>query len=155
MIKSTIYRKAIMIWRDTGSDRDLLVDFSKSSRSSSHNVYMPSLWRTDPILLFRDRTNPLDFLSDQQIIRNYRLDREGIYTLCDELQEDLEKSIKRFRSLLEHRTGKTYFSVHSCYVQVHYYSTYGILSCKKRNGHLADSMGIADYVHVASTGIIS
>jgi hypothetical protein len=43
------------------------------------------------ILLFRDRTNPLDFLSDQQIIRNYRLDREGIYTLCDELQEDLEK----------------------------------------------------------------
>jgi hypothetical protein len=24
-----------------------------------------------------------------------------------------------------------------------------------RNGHLADSMGIADYVHVTSTGIIS
>ena len=33
--------------------------------------------------------------------------------------------------IIEHRTGKTYFSVHSCYVQVHYYSTYGILSCKK------------------------
>ena len=49
--------------------------------------------------LFRDRTNPLDFLSDQQIIRNYRLDREGIYTLCDELREDLEKSAKRSRSL--------------------------------------------------------
>ena len=49
--------------------------------------------------LFRDRTNPLDFLSDQQIIRNYRLDREGIYTLCDELREDLEKSTKRSRSL--------------------------------------------------------
>jgi hypothetical protein len=38
-------------------------------------------------------------LSDQQIIRNYRLDREGIYTLCDELREDLEKSTKRSRSL--------------------------------------------------------
>jgi hypothetical protein len=38
-------------------------------------------------------------LSDQQIIRNYRLDREWIYTLCDELREDLEKSTKRSRSL--------------------------------------------------------
>ena len=38
-------------------------------------------------------------MSDQQIIRNYRLDREGIYTLCDKLREDLEKSIKRSRSL--------------------------------------------------------
>lgn len=43
-------------------------------------------------------------------------------------------------------------SVHSCYVQVHYYSTCGILSYKKRNIHLAESMGIADYVHVTSTG---
>ena len=48
--------------------------------------------------LFRDRTNPLDFLSDQQIIRNYRFDREGIYSLSDELWEDLEKSTKRSRS---------------------------------------------------------
>ena len=49
--------------------------------------------------LFRDRANPLDFLSDQQIIRNYHLHREGIYILCDELLEDLEKSTKRSRSL--------------------------------------------------------
>ena len=49
--------------------------------------------------LFRDRTNPLDFLSDQKITRNYPFDREGIYTLCDELREDLEKSTKRSRSL--------------------------------------------------------
>ena len=49
--------------------------------------------------LFRDRTNPLDFLSDQQIIRNYRFDREGIYSLSDELWEDFEKSTKRSRSL--------------------------------------------------------
>jgi hypothetical protein len=38
-------------------------------------------------------------LSDQQIIRNLHLDSEGIYTLCDELLEDLEKSTKRSRSL--------------------------------------------------------
>jgi ribosomal protein S17E len=49
--------------------------------------------------LFRDRKYPLDFLSDQQIIRNYHLDTKGIYTLCDELQEDLEESTKRSRSL--------------------------------------------------------
>jgi cytochrome c-type biogenesis protein CcmH/NrfG len=49
--------------------------------------------------LFRSRTNPLDFLSDQQIIRNYRFERERIYTLCDKLREDLEKSTKRSRSL--------------------------------------------------------
>ena len=49
--------------------------------------------------LFRHHTNPLDCLSDKKIIRYYRFDREGIYTLCDELREDLEKSTKRSRSL--------------------------------------------------------
>ena len=49
--------------------------------------------------LFRSRTNSLDFLSDQQIIRKYCFDREGIYILCDKLRDDLEKSTKRSRSL--------------------------------------------------------
>ena len=35
--------------------------------------------------LFRDRTNPLDYMTDTQIVHNYRLDRESIYELCHEL----------------------------------------------------------------------
>ena len=36
--------------------------------------------------LFRDRTNPLDYMTDTQIFHNYRLDRESIYELCHVLK---------------------------------------------------------------------
>jgi hypothetical protein len=39
--------------------------------------------------LFRDRTNPLDYMTDTQIVHNYRLDRESIYELCHELEAEL------------------------------------------------------------------
>ena len=35
--------------------------------------------------LFRDRTNPLDYMTDTQIVHSYRLDRESIYEQCHEL----------------------------------------------------------------------
>ena len=36
--------------------------------------------------LFRDRTNPLDYMTDTQIVHSYRLDRESIYELCHVLK---------------------------------------------------------------------
>ncbi|CAC5371539.1 HARBI1 [Mytilus coruscus] len=49
--------------------------------------------------LFRDRLNPLDFMTDGQIIKNYRLDRASIYDLYEEMQDDLKKSTHRSSSL--------------------------------------------------------
>ncbi|XP_033759136.1 putative nuclease HARBI1 [Pecten maximus] len=52
-----------------------------------------------PHRLFRDRQNPLDFLSDQAIINDYRLDRESIYELCGLLQNNLIRTTKRNMAL--------------------------------------------------------
>ena len=52
--------------------------------------------RVDNILrrLFRDRNNPLDYLSDEYIVKNYRLDRESIYR--HSIWQDLEQDLLRF-----------------------------------------------------------
>ncbi|CAC5383905.1 HARBI1 [Mytilus coruscus] len=49
--------------------------------------------------LFLDRLNPLDFMTDGQIIKTHRLDRASIYDLCEEMQDDLKKSTHRSSSL--------------------------------------------------------
>jgi hypothetical protein len=45
--------------------------------------------------LFRDRTNPLDYMTDTQIVHSYRLDRESIYELCHELEAELARPTRR------------------------------------------------------------
>ena len=49
--------------------------------------------------LFRDRSNPLDFLSDEQVIKRYRLDRDSIFDLCDDFKNQLERPTNRSSSL--------------------------------------------------------
>ena len=49
--------------------------------------------------LFRDRTNPLDYMTDTQIVHNYRLDRESIYELCHELEAELARPTRRVHAL--------------------------------------------------------
>ena len=49
--------------------------------------------------LFRDRTNPLDYMTDIQIVHNYRLDRESIYELCHELEPELARPTRRVHAL--------------------------------------------------------
>ena len=57
--------------------------------------------RVDDILrcLFRDRNKPLDYLSDESIVKNYRLDRESIYIMCQDLEHDLLGFTNRSHSI--------------------------------------------------------
>lgn len=41
----------------------------------------------NPKRIFRDRLNPLDFLDDHTIVRDYRLDRQAIFEICGEVEE--------------------------------------------------------------------
>jgi hypothetical protein len=51
--------------------------------------------------LFRDRTNPLDYMTDTQIVHSYRLDRESIYELCHELEAELGRPTRRVYTLFQ------------------------------------------------------
>lgn len=44
---------------------------------------------------FRDRTNPLDVLDDDEVIRRYRLPRQSIIDLCEALADDLDRATNR------------------------------------------------------------
>jgi hypothetical protein len=54
-----------------------------------------------PRRLFRDRNNPLDYLSDESIVKKYRLDRESIYmySICEDLEQDLLRFTNRSHSI--------------------------------------------------------
>jgi hypothetical protein len=43
----------------------------------------------------RDRTNPLDYCSDLELYQRYRLDRRGIITLTEMLEDDLRPIANR------------------------------------------------------------
>ena len=45
--------------------------------------------------VFRDRTNPLDSMDDEEIIAKYKLSRELIFHLIDDLQDDLQWGTRR------------------------------------------------------------
>lgn len=49
--------------------------------------------------IFRDRTNPLDFLDDRRIVRDYRLDRQAIFEICGEVEEQNTRPTKRSCSM--------------------------------------------------------
>ena len=51
--------------------------------------------------LFRDRTNPLDYMTDTQIVHSYRLDRESIYELCHEIEVELGRPTRRVYTLFQ------------------------------------------------------
>lgn len=45
--------------------------------------------------IFRDRSNPLDYMNDIELIQKYRLDRRSILQVCDELTEGLRRHTRR------------------------------------------------------------
>ena len=49
--------------------------------------------------VFRDRTNPLDFLNDTEVIERYRLPREFLFRLIDIVREDVEPDTNRSHAL--------------------------------------------------------
>ena len=49
--------------------------------------------------VFRDRTQPLDSLDDDELVSRYRLSRHCIIDLCDLLAADLERSTTRSNAL--------------------------------------------------------
>ena len=49
--------------------------------------------------LFCDRNNPLDYISDESIVKKYRLDRESIYSICQDLEQDLLRFTNRSHSI--------------------------------------------------------
>ena len=66
--------------------------------------------------VFRDKTNPLDILSDEEIRVRYRLDRRNIYNLCELLKDDLIRPTKRSQSLsvsLQVMTALRYYATGS------------------------------------------
>ncbi|XP_033731472.1 putative nuclease HARBI1 [Pecten maximus] len=52
-----------------------------------------------PRRLLRDRNNPLDYFSDEAIISSYRLDRQTIFELCNDLNMELSRATMRNRAL--------------------------------------------------------
>jgi len=53
----------------------------------------------ESVQLFRNRTQPLDSLDDDQLVSRYRLSRHCIIDLCDLLAADLERSTTRSNAL--------------------------------------------------------
>ena len=49
--------------------------------------------------VMRDRSNPLDFMRDDELIARYRLDRPAILDLCHDFNRYLERSTRRSQSL--------------------------------------------------------
>jgi len=49
--------------------------------------------------VFRDRTQPLDSLDDDELIARYRLPRTCIMELCDELTDELTRPTARSSAL--------------------------------------------------------
>lgn len=49
--------------------------------------------------IFRDRTRPLDIYDDQDLIRRYRMPRQGIFNLVDILHDDLQPPTARSYSI--------------------------------------------------------
>jgi hypothetical protein len=49
--------------------------------------------------VFRDRTQPLDTMNDEELIDRYRLPRHCILHLCDALKDDLERPSNRSHAL--------------------------------------------------------
>jgi hypothetical protein len=49
--------------------------------------------------VFRDRTNPLDYLSDAEVRERYRLPRNFIVQLIDVLADDLQRTTQRSHPL--------------------------------------------------------
>ncbi|XP_062581784.1 putative nuclease HARBI1, partial [Saccostrea cucullata] len=49
--------------------------------------------------VFRDRTNPLDFLNDEEVIERYRLPRHFLYRLVELVRGDVERPTNRSHSL--------------------------------------------------------
>ena len=45
--------------------------------------------------IFRDRSNPLDAMSDEELISKYRPNRECIFNLVEELNDDLKSPTRR------------------------------------------------------------
>lgn len=57
----------------------------------------------------RDRMNPLDYMQEDELIKKYRLDRNGIFDLCQVLHYDLNHPTHRHNSL---PTSLRIFSLH-------------------------------------------
>ena len=49
-----------------------------------------------------DRSNPLEVLSDRQVIDRYRIGREQIVLLCNELTEELRRPTARCKAIPVH-----------------------------------------------------
>lgn len=61
--------------------------------SDDENVVLPKR-------IFRERLNPMDVLTDQELIMNYRFDRRTIYDLAEMVEEDLQPQTMRNHALL-------------------------------------------------------
>lgn len=64
--------------------------------------------------VFRDRTNPLDYLTEEDLISKYRLPRRNILALCADFRDDLSHPTGRNCSLpvsLQVMTALRYFAV--------------------------------------------
>ena len=48
---------------------------------------------------FRDNTNPLDYMADDELFRNYRFTRQGIFFLIDTFGGALSRRTLRNRAL--------------------------------------------------------
>ena len=49
--------------------------------------------------MFRDRNNPLDYMGDDELLNKFRMNRDTIFQICEELKDDLERPTKRNFSL--------------------------------------------------------
>lgn len=79
---------------------DKLVYLLHSTLIMSHVAILQELDRRRRIpKTFRDRLNPLDYMDDETIISNYRLDRGSIFELISELKSQLEHPTSRSHSL--------------------------------------------------------
>ena len=49
--------------------------------------------------VFSDRNNPLNYMGDNELLNKFRMSRDTIFQICEEIQDDLERPTKRNFSL--------------------------------------------------------
>ena len=79
-------------------------------------VYRQNIRQQQIGRIFRDRTNPLDKLTDEEVRARYRLDRVRIIELCGLIGNDVTRPTNRSQSLsvsLQVMMGSRYYATGS------------------------------------------
>ena len=98
--------------------------------------------RVDRVM--RDRSNPLDFMRDDELIARYRLDRPAILDLCHDFNRYLERPTRRSQSLPVSL---------QILIALRYYATGTFLSMVG-DGHTVGKMSVSRCIHKVTHALL-